>query len=252
MPQTMVLVIEDDAPIRQGIAETLRMADYQPLEAADGEAGLDAAARPEVGLVLLDVLMPGRDGFQVLGELRRLRPDLPVIFLTARGEQEDRVRGLRSGADDYIVKPFDPDELLARVEAVLRRVPARPGVTSVFVLGGRRVDLGRAEAVLPSGESVSLPPREAALLGYLYASEGRVVSRDELLLRVWGIDPRNTRTRTVDMAVARLRDLLQDDEAEPELILTVRGKGYRLGAIEAPAEGEAGTGSAGTPDRGSS
>lgn len=245
MPLATVLVVEDDAAIRRGVCDALRFNGYEVREAADGQAGLEAALADGVDLVLLDVLMPRRDGLSVLQELRKARPSLPVIFLTARGQEQDRVRGLRAGADDYVVKPFSAAELIARVEAVLRRSPERPEAIKALAVAGRRVDFQRREVVLPSGERESITQREAELLGYLAANRGRAVSREELLSRVWGVDPRGVHTRTVDMAVARLRELLRDDPAEPRVVLTVRAKGYMLAAEaapdgEAPGGGEAG------------
>lgn len=225
-----VLVVEDDAAIRRGLVDALKFASYATREAADGAAGLDAALTLEVDLVLLDVLMPKVDGFTVLREIRKAKPALPVIMLTAKGEEADRVRGLREGADDYVVKPFSPRELLARVEAVLRRSAERPGNVRKLALGGRSIDLDRREVVLPTGERQALSQRESELIAYLANNRGRAISRDELLQRVWGLDPRGVQTRTVDMAVARLREALADDPDEPKVILTVRGKGYMLSA----------------------
>jgi two-component system, OmpR family, alkaline phosphatase synthesis response regulator PhoP len=228
-----VLVVEDDQPIRRGIVDALAFAGYKALEAPDGEAGLSAAIGAEIDLVLLDVLMPRKDGFAVLEELRRIRPSLPVIMLTARGAEEDRVRGLRTGADDYVIKPFSVKELLARVEAVLRRSAERPGGVASITIAGRTIDFERREVRLPSGKRAELSDREAAILQYLSANPARAIARSELLARVWGLDPRGIHTRTVDMHIARLRELLEDDPAEPEVILTVRSKGYMLG--EGPA-----------------
>jgi len=238
-----ILVVEDDAAIRRGVVDALGFGGYRVEEAQDGELGLESAVSGEFDLVLLDLLLPKRDGIDVLCELRRVRPSAPVIILTARGEEQDRIRGLRLGADDYMVKPFSVDELLARVEAVLRRSPARPSGVRALEIAGCHVDFERREARLPTGESVALPEREADLLAYLAQNPGRAVSREELLQRVWGVDPRGVRTRTVDMAVARLRETLGDDPGEPRVIATVRGKGYMLvqGAASdaAPSGGEA-------------
>lgn len=228
MPLGTVLVVEDDAAIRRGIVDALRLSGYDPREAADGQAGIDAALGQHVDLVLLDILMPRKDGLAVLGEIRRSRPALPVIFITARGQEEDRVKGLKAGADDYIVKPFSLTELLARVEAVLRRVPERPQAIPRLLLDGIQIDFDRREISHADGTLDALSEREAALLAYLAAHRGRAISRDELLLRVWGIDPRGMATRTVDMAVARLRTQLRDDPDDPRVIVTVRGKGYKL------------------------
>ncbi|MCC6659720.1 MAG: response regulator transcription factor [Phycisphaerales bacterium] len=230
MPLATLLVVEDDHAIRRGLVDALTFHAYAVREAADGRAGLDAALAEGVDLVLLDVLMPKMDGLAVIAELRRARPTLPVIFLTARGQEEDRVRGLKLGADDYVVKPFGIGELLARVEAVLRRSPERPARVEKLTIAGRRVDFQRREVTLPDGTRVELTPRESEVLQYLAGSRGRAVAREELLSRVWGVDPRGMSTRTVDMTVARLRELLRDDPDSPGVIATVRGKGYMLAA----------------------
>jgi DNA-binding response OmpR family regulator len=234
MPLATLLVVEDDNAIRRGLVDALTFHAYTVREAADGKAGLAAALAEGVDLVLLDVLMPKMDGLAVIAELRRARPTLPVIFLTARGQEEDRVRGLRLGADDYVVKPFSIGELLARVEAVLRRSPERPARVEKLSIAGRCVDFQRREVTLPDGTRAEITPRECEVLQYLAGSRGRAVAREELLSRVWGVDPRGMSTRTVDMTVARLRELLRDDPDTPGVIATVRGKGYMLAAEPAP------------------
>lgn len=231
----VILVVEDDAAIRRGVVDMLRYNSYTVHEAPDGKSGLDLALSVDADLILLDIMMPGMDGMEVLAELRKARPAQPVIFLTARGEEEDRVRGLRLGADDYVVKPFGIDELIARVEAVLRRSPARPSRRESLTLAGRSIDFDRREAVLPSGARRTLTEREAEVIGYLAANPGRAVSRDELLQRVWGLDPRGTHTRTVDMTIARIRETLDDDPTDPKVVQTVRGKGYMLVADNGPS-----------------
>ena len=229
--RTTVLVIEDDASIRRGLVDALSFAGYGVLQCGDGAKAVPAALENEIDLVLLDVMLPGRDGFSILGELRKAKPTLPVIMVTARGAESDRVRGLSDGADDYVVKPFSAKELLARVEAVLRRSPERPSDVHALRFGDMRIDLDRRE--LANGESavVSLSEREAEILRYLAANADRAVDRDELLQRVWGLDPKNIETRTVDMHIARLREKLGD--ADGEIIKTVRGKGYMLGVCDA-------------------
>lgn len=228
MPLGRILVVEDDAAIRRGLADALKFAGYVTREAGDGVAGLDAALGGGIDLVLLDILMPGMDGFAVLREIRRANPALPVIMLTAKGEEADRVRGLREGADDYVVKPFSATELLARVEAVLRRSAERPTGVPRATIAGRTIDLDRREVVHGDGARESLSQKEAEVLGYLLHNRGRAIAREELLSRVWGLDPRGVQTRTVDMTVARLRELLRDDPASPAVIVTVRAKGYML------------------------
>jgi len=224
-----VLVIEDDTAIRRGLVDALQYAGYAVLEAADGRSGAALAIEATIDLVLLDVMLPGRDGFSILDDLRRARPTLPVIMVTARGGEEDRVRGLVSGADDYVIKPFSARELLARVEAVLRRSPERPNDVRSLRLGNTIVRLDRGEIVEGGAARATLSQRECGILRYLAANAGRAIARDELLHRVWGIDPRGVETRTVDMHVARLRDKLAVSAGdEDEFIQTVRGKGYML------------------------
>ncbi|MCI0652745.1 MAG: response regulator transcription factor [Planctomycetes bacterium] len=224
-----VLVVEDDPAIRRGVADALRYAGYEVREASNGSDGLRAALGGDIDLLLLDVVLPRQDGFEVLAELRKARSALPVILLTARGTDDDRVRGLRGGADDYVVKPFSAKELLARVEAVLRRSAERPHPIASIRIDSARFDFQRREAALAGGAIVGLSEKECAILQYLAANRSRAVSREELLQRVWGIDPRGVESRTVDMHVARLRQLLGDDGDAPKIIVTVRGKGYMLG-----------------------
>lgn len=230
MPSSTVLVIEDDAAIRRGIVDALSISGYTPVEAADGEAGLAAASNPGIDLILLDVLLPKMDGFRVLESLRLRCSITPVIMLTARGTEEDRVRGLRGGADDYVVKPFSAIELLARVDAVLRRAAEKPSGNAPVTVAGRVIDFARREVRFQDGRRIVLSEREADILKFLAVNKGRTVTREELLRRVWGIDPRGVQTRTVDMHIARLRETLGDNPDNPEVIITVRSKGYMLGA----------------------
>lgn len=225
MPARTVLVIEDDPAIRRGVVDTLAAGGFATIESANGEEGLRLAMVREPDLALIDVMLPGMDGFTLLEELRRSRPALPVIMVTARGAESDRVRGLKGGADDYVVKPFSARELIARCEAVLRRSAERPTTVGTLELDGRSVDLERREVTFPDGRTREISGKEAELLQYLAGCRGRTVSRDELLQRVWGLDPHGVTTRTIDMHVARLRDKL---EGGTDLIRTVRGKGYML------------------------
>jgi len=221
-------VVEDDPAIRRGLVDSLSFGGYEVLECADGDAARRTLVGADLDLVLLDVVLPGADGFELLALVRQARPTLPVIMVTARGAEEDRVRGLRTGADDYVVKPFSSSELLARVEAVLRRSAERPLDVRGLRLAGAHVALERRE--LADGEERrSLSEKEADILRYLAGARGRAVSRSELLARVWGLDPRGLDTRTVDMHVARLREKLADPPAAGRWVVTVRGKGYMLG-----------------------
>jgi DNA-binding response OmpR family regulator len=226
-----VLTIEDDSAIRRGIVDALRFAGYETIEAADGEKGLKMATGRQFDLLLLDLVLPNRDGFEILREVRRLRPTMPVIVLTARGEEADRVRGLRDGADDYVVKPFSVKELLARVEAVLRRSAERPADVSQVGIRGGTIDLARREVRFARGGRAELSDREADLLRYLAANSGRAIAREELLANVWRIPPQGVSTRTIDMHITRLREKLRDDPTEPKILLTVRGKGYMFQSL---------------------
>lgn len=229
----MIVVVEDEEAIRRGIVDILRVAGYEPVEAADGETGLNEARRAGVDLVLLDLLLPKRDGLDVLSELRITHPALPVIILTARGSEDDRVRGLRAGADDYVVKPFSARELLARVDAVLRRSPERPNPVVRITGGSTTVNLARREIVHDQkSDRIVLSEMESNILQRLASHAGRAVSREELLSCVWGIRDGNVDTRAIDMHITRLRQKLDpgaDAKGQPDWIVTVRGRGYMLG-----------------------
>ncbi len=221
-----VLVVEDDTAIRQGIVDALKFTGYEVLQAANGNDGMDQALRANFDLLLLDLILPGPSGFEILKMVHEMRPTLPVIILTARGEEADRVQGLRLGADDYVVKPFSVRELLARVEAVLRRSPERPNHVNRIEFPAGVADLARSEIRYENGERCELSERESELLRYLASNAGRAISRDEILLRVWRLNPKRLETRTIDMHVANLREKLHDSSEHPEVLLTVRGKGY--------------------------
>jgi DNA-binding response OmpR family regulator len=238
MQPARIVVIEDEQPIRRGIGDALRASGYEVTEAADGFKGLQEAGRPGVDLVLLDLLLPRLDGLEVLKELRRMRSAVPVIVLTARGTEDDRVRGLKMGADDYVVKPFSARELLARVEAVLRRAAGRPAEVPGARLGRATIDLERREVCWSQQERTDLSETETAILGMLVANCKRAVSREELLTHIWGIEPEGLETRTIDMHIARLRNKLRDPSgrAAPEAILTVRAHGYMAGPELLPIE----------------
>jgi DNA-binding response OmpR family regulator len=226
MPAKTVLTVEDDPAIRRGIVDALRYVGYRVLEAGHGDLGHEMAVRQQYDLLLLDLVLPGRGGLEILRAVRTTRPTQPVIILTARGEEHDRVEGLRAGADDYVVKPFSVKELLARVEAVLRRSPERPLDVAEVRLPAGVADFARRELRFADGCRCELSEREVELLRYLATNPERAVTRDELLANVWRISPDGLPTRTIDMHVARLREKLRDDPADPQVLLTVRGKGY--------------------------
>ena len=227
--QPVILVVEDDSAVRQGIVDALGFAGYEVISASDGREGMEKALRVSYQLMLLDLVMPHHSGFEVLEALRKERPGQPVIILSARGEEADRVKGLTMGADDYVVKPFSVRELLARVDAVLRRSSERSVGADSYQFEGGKIDFSRREVTLDSGGRNELSERESELMLYLIANSGRVIAREELLRHVWRIDPKNIETRTIDMHVAHLREKLGD--AGAEVVVTVRGKGYRVGEV---------------------
>jgi DNA-binding response OmpR family regulator len=231
MAARRILVVEDDASIRRGVVDALRFNGYEPLEAANHDDGLKLATRTPCDLILLDLVLPGGGGLHILEEARLARPTLPIIVLTALGSEADRVRGLNVGADDYVVKPFSVKELLARVDAVLRRSAERSFPVEEVVFEGGVADLRRCELRFSGGDRDDLSEREIALLRYLATNTGRAVSRDELLANVWRLPVSASRTRTIDMHVARLREKLRDNATHPRIIETVRGKGYRMATV---------------------
>ena len=220
-----ILTIEDDNAIRRGIVDVLKFKGFKVLEAASGTDGLHLAQTANYDLLLLDLALPGTPGLTILKEVRRILPTQPVIILTAKGDERDRVDGLKAGADDYVVKPFSVLELLARVEAVLRRSPGRSTKTAAVDFGHGTIDFERRELRIGS-DRVELSEREAELLQYLANNRGRAISREELLSSVWRLDPHGVSTRTIDMHIVRLREKLKDDRESPRILLTVRGKGY--------------------------
>ena len=233
--QHTILTIEDDDAIRRGIVDSLKFKGYRVLEAANGDDGLQLALTAEYDLLLLDLALPGTPGMEILKAVRKSSATQPVIVLTAKGDESDRVDGLKTGADDYVVKPFSVMELLARVEAVLRRSPGRPDNVGCIEFAGGVADFDRRELRFAENERVELSERESELLRYLAVNNGRAISRDELLSSVWRLSPKGISTRTIDMHVARLREKLRDNSNEPQILLTVRGKGYMFQNTQATA-----------------
>jgi two-component system, OmpR family, alkaline phosphatase synthesis response regulator PhoP len=225
-PKT-ILVVEDDSAIRQGVVDALGFEGHPVLEASTGPSALEVLGNPDLALVLLDLTLPGLDGLEVLPRIREVLPNLPVIIMTARGSENDRVRGLKKGADDYVSKPFSIRELLARVEAVLRR--SRPVQTSsIYEWGGLTFEPDQCR-LSAQGKTVELTEKETNTLSYLCHHMGRIVGRDELLERVWQLPAKHVETRTIDMTLSRLREKIRSFGEDIPLIETVRGQGYRLG-----------------------
>lgn len=225
MDRQKILVIDDEASIRQIVETRLKLAGYEVITAADGVEALEQAATHNPSLIVLDVMMPKMDGFEVCRELRK-NMTTPIIMLTAKGDITDRIAALELGADDYVVKPFSPRELEARIKAVLRRTHTDQAKQTVINVDKLTIDTGKRQ-VLKGGDKVKLTEMEFNLLELLATNPGRAYSRSEILHQVWGYRlSQYSDTRVVDVHISRLRSKLEDDPSAPELILTARGTGY--------------------------
>ena len=222
-----ILIVEDDQSLAAGLADGLRYEGYTTLLARDGVDGLHMAAQPGIDLVILDVVLPRRTGVEVCRELRAGGSTVPVVMLSAKGDELDKVVGLKAGADDYVTKPFSFTELLARVEAVLRRSRRLAAGMRTYEFGDVSVNF-RTRDVAKRGRRLTLLPREFRLLEYLIGRRGEPVSRDEILGTVWDHDGWSPLTRTVDMHVAKLRQNIEDDASDPQWIVTVHRVGYKF------------------------
>jgi len=222
-----ILIVEDEIVLRDGLVDLLTGAGHAVTGAGDGVAAVKRGLADELDLVLLDVMLPKLDGMEVCRRLRQARPDLPILMLTAKGSEDDKVRGLKCGADDYITKPFGARELLARVETVARRLKAAPGTAEIVAADGCAFDLGRLEA-RRGRQAIALTPREAGIVRWLFRHRVRAVSREELLEQLWGLRS-TTETRTVDMTISNLRQKIERDPATPRIIVSVKGVGYEWG-----------------------
>jgi DNA-binding response OmpR family regulator len=228
-----VLVIEDDRHTAELVALYLKREGFRPLTAGDGERGLALAERHRPILVVLDLMLPKMDGWEVCRRLRQIS-EVPVIMLTARGEEIDRVAGLTLGADDYMVKPFSPRELMARVKAVLRRAPrAEPGQKRVLSHGGIVLDPDKRQLTV-AGRPVALTPHEFSLLEAMMATPGKVFTREELLECLYPRGQAVVIERVVDVHIGKLRQKIEPDLSAPRHILTVRGIGYRFAEQRPP------------------
>jgi DNA-binding response OmpR family regulator len=224
-----VLFIEDEEALQMTVGDRLRNEGYAVESATNGDEGFEKATHLPFDLIILDVMLPKRSGFVVCKDIREAGLITPILMLTARGQTSDKVNGLKIGADDYVTKPFNMQELMARVEALLRRAPIRPAAQAgVFDFGSLHVDLVGTEAT-KDRKTVNLSAREFQLLRYFIEHRGATLSRDELLKQVWGYSA-NMYTRTVDVHIASLRQKLEDDPKQPKLILTVQGLGYKFKA----------------------
>lgn len=221
-----VLIIEDEPAMQAGLRDNLEVEGYDVDVAGDGRTGLEKMTEQEHDLVILDVMLPRLSGFDVLKQARAKGVKSPVIMLTAKGEEIDKVLGLELGADDYITKPFSLRELLARVKAVLRRAEGSGPAVGKLRIGAVDIDFGSYSAV-KNGTAVLMTPKEFDVLKFLCEHRNQTVTRDLLLTGVWGYDE-SISTRTVDNFILRLRQKLEDDPAHPRIILTIHGAGYKL------------------------
>lgn len=222
-----ILIVEDDAAIRRGLEIALQNRDYDVATASSAEEAQAKVRTHDPDLIILDVMLPGRSGLEFCIQLRASGDSRPILMLTARSEESDRVLGLDLGADDYVTKPFSLRELEARVRALLRRTVPEEETPTQLVLGPARIDFKDYRAWL-GDEELRLPPKAYGLLKELASRRGEVVTREELLERVWGYDDAMPTTRTVDTHVAQIRAALEADPAEPAYIRTVHGVGYSL------------------------
>ncbi len=227
-----ILIVEDDAAIRFGLERNLAYDGYQVTSAADGDRGLELAFDTQPDLIVLDLMLPGINGFEICKSVRKHDPSVAILILSAKGQEGDMVLGLDVGADDYVTKPFSIKEVMARVRALLRKKRALEGEAETFTFGPAEVDFqGRTLRI--DGKLVETSRKEFELLRMLIGNRGRVLARDQILNRVWGYDYYGT-PRTIDNFIQKLREKIEKDPANPDFIRTVRGVGYLFDAPDAP------------------
>ena len=226
MSNDSVLIVEDDATLRRGLKDNFEMRGYHVRCAADGEAGLEMALATKPDLLILDIMMPKLNGFEVCRQIRAADLDMPIIMLTAKGQEADIVRGLNLGADDYLTKPFGIRELLARSAAFLRRRGASATAPETYTFGDFTLDLG-SHQLLRGGEAVALSPKEFRLVTLFVQRAGRALTRDEIMRSVWGSDILVT-SRSVDRCITTLRGKIEPNPRTPTFIQTIRDVGYRF------------------------
>jgi DNA-binding response OmpR family regulator len=222
-----ILVVEDERSLREALVDLLTNRGFSVETAADGLAAAERGVESDIDFVLLDLALPRLDGVDVCRRLRMARPALPILILTARGSEDERVKGLTAGADDYLTKPFGTNELLARIDALRRRAAIAPSDAECVEIDGCLLDLGRCVA-RRNGAAIALTPREVGILRWMHRHRTRAVSRAELLQTVWGASD-EIETRTVDMTIANLRQKIEREPAEPRIVVTVKGTGYAWG-----------------------
>ena len=223
-----ILVIEDEIAIAEGLVDLCEFKGYKAVHVNDGKKGLEEALTQEYHLVLLDLMLPGMDGFTVCNRIREKNRELPIIILSAKTSEQDIIEGLKLGADDYISKPFSVGPLFARVEAVLRRSRKKMPDHDVLTMDGLSVDF-RDFTGKKGDEDIVFTRKETEILQYLWKNQSKAVARNELLKEVWGYEnAEDVDTRTVDIHITKLRKKIEDDPARPKLLLTIRGEGYQL------------------------
>ena len=219
-----ILIVEDDATLRDGLVDLVHAEGHEVESVGDGAEAVKRGTESDFDLVILDLMLPKLDGIEVCNELRKVKPGLLVLMLTARGTEDDKVTGLGAGADDYMTKPFSARELLARVQAMQRRAKSMPSDAQTIESDGCEFDLSRCVAT--RGDNVmSLTAREAGVIRWLYRHKGRAITRAELLEQLWSV-PGSLATRTVDMTIANLRKKIEQDPSDPKIIVSVTGVGY--------------------------
>jgi DNA-binding response OmpR family regulator len=227
-PSKTLLLVEDDPGLALGLRDTLAFEGFRVLHDASGEAGLETALREHPDCIILDLTLPGMNGYQVCETIRARDALVPIIMLTARGQEADKIRGLNAGADDYVTKPFSVGELVARVRAAVRRGNRAPGTgAGAFTIGHATID-PNAHTIVRDGETIAISFYEAELLRLLHGRLGEPVSRDEILEKVWGSKAHQPNNRTVDNFVVKLRKKIEQSDEKPRHILTVYGYGYKM------------------------
>jgi len=221
-----ILIIEDDVSILRGLKDNLEYEGYSVITEANGENGLNTARKSSADLILLDIMLPGINGFEICRKIKKEKPDLPIIMITARGSEMDKVGGLDLGADDYLTKPFSIPELLARIRAVLRRSNPDQNALEKYSFGNAILDFRKFYASF-KGNEVNLSSKEFAIMEYFIQNKGKVLHRHDMLNKVWGYDVMPT-TRTVDNFILDLRKKLEVDPSNPKHIISVRGVGYKF------------------------
>ncbi|MFA5818131.1 MAG: response regulator transcription factor [Bacteroidales bacterium] len=221
-----ILIVEDEKDMVTGLKFNLEARDYTVIVAYDGESGYQKALREKPDLVILDIMLPKLNGYEVCKSLKKEIPDLPIIMLTAKSQEAEIVTGLELGADDYITKPFSVLELLARIKAVLRRTNSGSGIPEIYRFGNLEINFNKYHA-RKKGRSLKLTPREYEILKWFITKQGEIVSRKDLLNQVWGYDSIPD-TRTIDAHIAKLRSKIEDKLEEPKIIVTIHGIGYKF------------------------